>query len=375
MRWPGDLRGGMSDAEGPCPEVDVDPGMIDDLFRGEGHCSRTPGLDGLRALVREARAPGSEGELRDREEVVARMVAAARPSRPGSTDPRGGENQGRMRMFGKRRIARVAPVVAATAAVLGGGAAAAAAGAWSSPLHGAHAAAIWHVRGAPQASAPAAPSAPAVRLAADDAAGRASTGRPWTGPGAFGKVTSVDGSTAAAGCGVAGGTGSFVVANSELKTITTVDVSSSTKFYAPRASGASFADVCVGDFAAAQGTAGGTGTITATSVFVATPPPARVIPPAAFTSGFYAWQVRHDPHWSGAPAPWTYVSPGSGSQNALASSPAPRGGSGSWPGQPGAGRGPAGWGSSGSASWGSRSDRDGWSAQGGSGGPQGGYAH
>jgi hypothetical protein len=271
----------MADADGLCPYQVFDPRAIDDVLRGEGDCSLPPGLDGLRALVRAARAPGSGDELRDCLEVAERM-AASWAFRPGSTDPRGGENQGRMRMFGKRRIARVVPVVAATAAVLGGGAAAAAVGAPSSP-YGGHAVARPHVEGVPHGARDARlPSLPsAVRLTADHASGTASTGRPWVGPAASGKVTSVDGASAAGSCGVAGGSGSFVVTGPMTMAVT-VNVNSATKFIALRASGASFADVCVGDYAAAQGTAKGTGAITATSVFVATPPPAPVHSPGAF---------------------------------------------------------------------------------------------
>jgi hypothetical protein len=98
---------------------------------------------------------------------------------------------------------------------------------------------------------------------------------------AFGMVTSVNGSTTAGTCGSAGAPGTFTVLQGDddhgwspgdgqdggSATPVTVDVTSSTTFYSPRNSSASFADVCVGSFAAATGSSSN-GSLDATTVFV-----------------------------------------------------------------------------------------------------------
>ncbi|HEV8063236.1 MAG TPA: hypothetical protein VGP46_00330 [Acidimicrobiales bacterium] len=71
------------------------------------------------------------------------------------------------------------------------------------------------------------------------------------GHGAVGKVASVNGSTKAKTCGKAGASGQFALTTR--RGSVTVDVTSSTKFFDPAAKTASFADVCVGDFAGAAG--------------------------------------------------------------------------------------------------------------------------
>ncbi len=101
-----------------------------------------------------------------------------------------------------------------------------------------------------------------------------------TFPVAIGTVASVNGSTTSGSCGVAAAAGVFVLTpigpipvNAQS---TTVDVSATnTTFAAPNTMGsASFANVCVGDLAAAFGTES-SGTVTATKVLV-TPPPVAV---------------------------------------------------------------------------------------------------
>jgi hypothetical protein len=97
---------------------------------------------------------------------------------------------------------------------------------------------------------------------------------------AFGIVTSVNGTTTAGTCGTAGGTGTFIVlqggdahgwlpddGQGGSATPVTVDVTSSTTFYTPGKSSASFADVCVGSFAAATGSSS-SGALDASTVFV-----------------------------------------------------------------------------------------------------------
>ncbi|MGH8981852.1 MAG: hypothetical protein ACRDWE_12695 [Acidimicrobiales bacterium] len=159
---------------------------------------------------------------------------------------------------GEKRLLRTttvgrAGVIAAAAALLGGGTAAATTGADAAHHH--------HHRGALSM---------------------------WHTPGAFGKVTSVDGSSATGACGVAGATGTFDVARKgkTATATTTVDVTSATKFLEPGTQTASFADLCVGFDAGAVGTTGGTGgTLTASGVWMAspsTPPAPAPKPPLAY---------------------------------------------------------------------------------------------
>ncbi len=92
-------------------------------------------------------------------------------------------------------------------------------------------------------------------------------GGPWRvlgGAGVAGTVSSVNGSSASGTCGSGGTTGSFTV-QSRAGTTYTVEVTGSTKFYAPGSSSASFAGVCVGGRAAAAGSLSGT-TVTAARV-------------------------------------------------------------------------------------------------------------
>ena len=94
----------------------------------------------------------------------------------------------------------------------------------------------------------------------------------WNGgfgqPGAFGTVTSVNGSSTAGTCGVAGAAGAFTLTGWRSASQYTVDVGASTTFVEPGVSSPSFADVCVGEMAGALGTVS-SGTVSATSVFVA----------------------------------------------------------------------------------------------------------
>jgi hypothetical protein len=86
--------------------------------------------------------------------------------------------------------------------------------------------------------------------------------------GAFGTVTSVNGTTTAGTCGVADTAGTFTVTDPIQSVTDTVDVSTSTVFASPGVTGPTFANVCVGDLVGAQGPVSA-GTVTANLVFVA----------------------------------------------------------------------------------------------------------
>lgn len=88
----------------------------------------------------------------------------------------------------------------------------------------------------------------------------------------LGQVTAVNGATAPGACGTAGARGSFtLVYKVDKSTVTdTVQVYPRTKFHDPQATDPTFADVCVGDNAAAEGPSVGN-TVIAAVVFV-TPP-------------------------------------------------------------------------------------------------------
>ncbi len=87
-------------------------------------------------------------------------------------------------------------------------------------------------------------------------------------PAAIGQVSDVNGSSKSGTCGTAGSSGSFTLKTRSGEQMT-VDVTGSTTFVAPGAKSASFAEVCVGDFAGAAGTrASGSSTIGARTVGV-----------------------------------------------------------------------------------------------------------
>jgi hypothetical protein len=113
-------------------------------------------------------------------------------------------------------------------------------------------------------------------------------------PGVVGKVTAVNGSSTAKTCGTAGASGSFTLSTRHGSPVT-VDVTSSTSFIEPGVKSASFADVCVGDFAGATGTKTGSSTVKANLV--------GVIPPGAhgFPGGKGGWG-GHGHH--GGPGGW-----------------------------------------------------------------------
>ncbi|MGH9017860.1 MAG: hypothetical protein ACRDY1_08960 [Acidimicrobiales bacterium] len=90
--------------------------------------------------------------------------------------------------------------------------------------------------------------------------------------GTVGRVTSVNGSTAATSCGTAG---TFTVAPWS-NDPTTVGVTTTTSFVAPGVSGTSFADLCVADGVGATGAVSGDA-VAATSVYVLAPPPATTV--------------------------------------------------------------------------------------------------
>jgi hypothetical protein len=88
----------------------------------------------------------------------------------------------------------------------------------------------------------------------------------------FGQVTAVNGSSTPGACGTAGARGAFTL-NFKVGVSTvvdTVDVYRITKFHDPQQPGATFADVCVGDNAAAEGPSIGNTILAA--VVVVTPP-------------------------------------------------------------------------------------------------------
>ncbi len=89
----------------------------------------------------------------------------------------------------------------------------------------------------------------------------------------FGWVTAVNGDTTTGTCGTGGATGTFTLSTVEGTTtvVSTVDVDGSTLFTEKHVSGASFADVCVGDKAVALGTSDDD-TVAATLVAVKVPP-------------------------------------------------------------------------------------------------------
>jgi len=86
--------------------------------------------------------------------------------------------------------------------------------------------------------------------------------------GAFGTVTSVNGSTKAGDCGVADMSGTFGLSTWKNAISDTVNVSPSTTFTERGVTGATFANVCVGDLVGAVGNVTN-GTVTATKVFIA----------------------------------------------------------------------------------------------------------
>jgi len=99
---------------------------------------------------------------------------------------------------------------------------------------------------------------------------------PLVPSGAFGTVTSVNGTATPGTCGM-GTTGYFAVESFNGTTPYTVNVGSFTSsFIEPGQSSPSFTDVCVGELVGALGTVSGT-TVQATKVFIA---PARTTPPA-----------------------------------------------------------------------------------------------
>ena len=121
------------------------------------------------------------------------------------------------------------------------------------------------------------------------------------GPPVIGVVTAVNGTAKATACGVAGTSGSFVVANARSTTSSTVEVTATTRFFeppmkpgvvglkGPRRSNATFASVCVGESVLARG-AMVSGVFTATAVFVY--PRGKVDPPVGHT-GVLASGSRH----------------------------------------------------------------------------------
>ena len=90
---------------------------------------------------------------------------------------------------------------------------------------------------------------------------------PVAGPPVTGVVTEVNVTATATTCGVAGKSGSFVVANPTSTAPTTVEVTATTRFFVPRRPDATFASVCVGESILARGTMV-SGVLSAVTVFV-----------------------------------------------------------------------------------------------------------
>ncbi|MGC2192585.1 MAG: hypothetical protein WA751_09660 [Candidatus Dormiibacterota bacterium] len=91
-------------------------------------------------------------------------------------------------------------------------------------------------------------------------------------PGSFGAVESVDGAAAPGSCGATAGSGSFTVQGWGASPPTwTVRVGSGTTFYQRGTSSATFANLCVGDWAAASGTVTGPDALSASRVGITTP--------------------------------------------------------------------------------------------------------
>jgi hypothetical protein len=88
-------------------------------------------------------------------------------------------------------------------------------------------------------------------------------------PAAAGTVQAVNSSSTVPNCGTAGSPGSFTVLLKKGGT-ETVDVTTTTTFSEPGVSSQTFADLCVGDWAAAAGTTAGS-TVTATQVWFSAP--------------------------------------------------------------------------------------------------------
>gem|GEM_PF-3946920 len=89
-------------------------------------------------------------------------------------------------------------------------------------------------------------------------------------PGVAGTVQSVDGSSTAGSCGSSGGTGFTVEPWKSSSPTWSVVVGSGTTFYEGGTGSASFADLCVGDWAGALGATSGT-TVTANKVWFSPP--------------------------------------------------------------------------------------------------------
>jgi hypothetical protein len=109
----------------------------------------------------------------------------------------------------------------------------------------------------------------------------AGAGARGNAPAAHGIVTEVDGSTAPGACGTAGGTGSFVVTDTNnavtppVAVVTTINVSGATTFLEHKVTSPTFANVCVGDSAVAVGPASA-GVLAADAVTIALPPKVHV---------------------------------------------------------------------------------------------------
>jgi hypothetical protein len=86
------------------------------------------------------------------------------------------------------------------------------------------------------------------------------------GPFMFGTVASVNGVSTSGTCGASGATGTFTITGWKNTTFT-VNVDSTTKFFAPGVTDPSFANICVGTMAGAKGDVTGTN-VAATVAFV-----------------------------------------------------------------------------------------------------------
>jgi len=222
-------------------------------------------------LVHAARRPGSVDELEGEDVITAQIAASIREH---AASPRGDADE-RIRVLSKFRTAKVA-VASAAVLVLGATAAAAATCTLPAPVQSSVARSLsdvgikipvhHKVELAAKHSLPVAKVGPKVKALHHEHHNAA--------PGAFGTVTSVNGVSDPGTCGMSGAMGSFALIGPKGKTFT-VNVSPSTTYVDKGVTTPTFANLCVGDIAAAKGTVNGA-IVTADKVFVAPPPPPHV---------------------------------------------------------------------------------------------------
>ena len=226
------------------------------------------GLREVAELVQAARRPASADELVGENAMVARIAAAV--GEPAELQP--GVGQEGNPVHGMLRKTRVAAAAAALVLV-GGTAAAAASGVLPTPVQQSLASGFSKVGISLPHPAELTASHP-NNASVKHAKGKFANGHHGLPapppPGAFGSVASVDGATAAGSCGKADQAGTFTLTQHKSSTPVTVNVDTTTTFMEPGVTSATFANVCVGEFVAAQGT-NTNNVVTATKVGIAPP--------------------------------------------------------------------------------------------------------